>query len=53
MNKQYEIKLTTQFKKQLKVLKKQPNFDYDALDTVINILSNNELLPTKNIGIIY
>ena len=47
MNKQYEIKLTTQFKKQLKVLKKQPNFDYDALDTVINMLSNNELLPTK------
>ena len=28
---QYEIKLTNQFKKQLKKLKKQPNFDYNAI----------------------
>ena len=45
--KQYEIKLTNQFKKQLKRLKKQPNFDYNALDEVINILASNELLPAK------
>lgn len=47
MSKQYEIKLTTKFKKQLKIIRKQHNFNYDALDTVINILSNNELLPKK------
>lgn len=45
--KQYEIKLTTKFKKQLKKLHKQPNFNYDALDEVINILASNELLPAK------
>lgn len=46
--KQYEIKVTTKFKKQLKRLQKQPNFNYKALDTVINTLAANELLPTKN-----
>ncbi len=47
MNKQFDIKLTTRFKKQLKVLRQQPNFNYDELDKVINMLSNNELLPEK------
>ena len=47
MSKQYEVKLTTKFKKQLKIIRKQQNFNYDALDTVINMLSNNELLPKK------
>lgn len=45
--KQYEIKLTNQFKKQLKKLQKQPNFDYNALDEIINILASNEPLPAK------
>ena len=40
MNKQFDIKLTTRFKKQLKVLRQQPNFNYDELDKVINMLSN-------------
>lgn len=47
MKKQYEVKLTTKFKKQLKIVRKQSNFDYNSLDTVINMLSNNELLPAK------
>lgn len=47
MNKQFEIKLTTRFKKQLKAVRKQPNFNYNELDKVINMLSNNELLPEK------
>lgn len=45
--KRYEIKLTNQFKKQLKKLQKQPNFSYKALDEVINILASNDILPTK------
>ena len=45
--KQYEIKLTNKFKKQLKRLQRQPNFNYDALDKIINMLASNELLPTK------
>lgn len=45
--KQYEIKVTNKFKKQLKRIQKQSNFDYNALDEVINILASNELLPTK------
>ncbi len=47
MNKSLEIKLTTKFKKQLKIVRKQPNFNYDELDKVINILASNELLPSK------
>ncbi len=47
MNKRYELKLTTKFKKQLKVVRKQPNFDYNALDKIINMLANNEMLPVK------
>lgn len=44
---QYEIKLTTKFKKNLKKLQKQPNFNYDALDEVINILATGKQLPLK------
>ena len=47
MSKKFEIKLTTKFKKQLKTIRKQHGFNYDELDKVINILSNNELLPEK------
>ena len=45
--KQYEIKLTNHFKKQLKKLQKQPNFNYNALDEVINILASNDIFPSK------
>lgn len=45
--KQYEIKLTNQFKKQLKKIQRQPNFNYKALDEVINILASNDILPSK------
>ena len=45
--KQYDVKLTTKFKKQLKKLQKQPYFNYNALNEVIKILSNGELLPEK------
>lgn len=47
MNKKFEIKITSKFKKQLKQLRKQPTFNYNELNNVINILSNNELLPQK------
>ncbi len=47
MNKQFEIKLTTRFKKQLKAIRKQPNFNYNELDKVINMLSKNKTLPEK------
>ena len=45
--KRYEIKLTNQFKKQLKKLQKQHNFNYNALDEVIHILVSNDILPSK------
>lgn len=45
--KQYKIKLTNKFKKQLKRLQRQSNFNYKALNDVINILSSNKLLPAK------
>ena len=45
--KQYNIKLTNRFKKQLKKIQRQSNFDHKALDEVINLLSTNQLLPAK------
>ena len=47
MMKRYEIKLTNKFKKQLKKLQKQPNFNYDSLDEVINILAFFTFYSTK------
>lgn len=47
MMKQYEIKLTTKFKKQLKGLQKQKILDISALDEIITMLSSNQLLPMK------
>lgn len=43
----YEIKLTTRFKKDLKVLKKRGK-DLQVLGEVIDTLANGELLPLKN-----
>lgn len=45
--KQYDIKLTNKFKKQLKRLQHQSNFSYEALDEVIKLLSTNQILPAK------
>ena len=45
--KQYDVKLTTQFKKQLKGLQKQKKLDTDALNEIIELLSSNKLLPLK------
>ena len=45
--KQYNIKLTNRFKKQLKKIQRQSNFDCKALDEVITLLSTNQLLPAK------
>ncbi len=47
MKKQFEVLLTTKFKKQLKAIRKRPNFNYNELDKVINMLSNDEILPEK------
>jgi len=47
MSKKFEILLTTKFKKQLKIIRKRPDFNYDELDFVINRLSNDEKLPAK------
>jgi addiction module toxin, relE/stbE family len=42
----YEVKFTTQFKKDLKLAKKQ-NKNLDKLLEVIHLLSNGEKLETK------
>ena len=42
----YEVKFTTQFKKDLKLAKKQ-NKNLDKLLDVINLLSNGEKLEAK------
>lgn len=47
MTKQYKIKLTTKFKKQLKGLQRQKILDISALDEIITMLSTNQLLPVK------
>ena len=45
--KQYKIKITTKFKKQLKKMASQPHFKQEKLEEVINLLSNNKQLPYK------
>ena len=43
----YDIKLTNNFKKSLNKMRKQKNFDENALNTVIELLANDEVLPDK------
>ncbi len=43
----YYIKLTNNFKKSLDKMRKQKNFDENALNTVIELLANDEILPDK------
>ena len=43
----YEIKVTNSFKKSLNKIRTQKFFDEKALNTVIEILANDEILPDK------
>lgn len=43
----YDVVLTNKFKKQYAKIKKRPNFNKGELKNVINMLTNNELLPPK------
>lgn len=46
-NKKYDIQYTNKFKKQYSKIRKQQYFKQAEFEKVIEILSNNELLPTK------
>lgn len=46
-SKKYDIQYTNKFKKQYTKIKKQQYFKQSEFEKVIDILSNNELLPTK------
>ena len=43
----YDVILTNNFKKQYKKMKKQANFKKDELEKVIDMLLNNEILPSN------
>ena len=47
MNKTYQISFTNIFKKQYTKIKNNPSFKQEEFNKVINILSNNEVLPPK------
>ena len=47
MNKKYDIIFTNKFKKNYTKMKQQANFKNEEFERVIEILSNNELLPAK------
>lgn len=47
MNKQYDVVFTNKFKKNYAKIVKQTNFKNEEFEKVIEILSNNELLPAK------
>ena len=42
----YQIKMTSKFKKDLKIAKKR-NFDIDLLNEIVLMLANDILLPAK------
>ena len=46
-NHKYQIKFINTFKKQYSRIKKNPNFKQEEFNKVIEILSNNEILPEK------
>lgn len=46
-NKKYDIQRTNKFKKQFKKILKQPNFKQAEFEKVIEMLSNNKVLPAK------
>ena len=43
----YEIKMTSRFKKDLKTVKKRSNLDIDLLNEVVLMLANDITLPQK------
>ena len=43
----YQIKFVNTFKKQYIKIKNNPNFKQEEFNKVIEMLSNNEVLPTK------
>lgn len=47
MSKKYDIVFTNKFKKNYAKMKQQANFKNEEFERVIELLSNNELLPTK------
>ena len=47
MNKVYDIQATNKFKKQYSKIKKQKGFKKEEFETVLKLLSNNEVLPKK------
>ena len=47
MSKKYDIQYTNKFKKQYSKMKKQEHFKKSEFQKVIEILSNNQLLPPK------
>ncbi len=55
MNKRYDIVFTNKFKKNYIKMKQQTNFKNEEFEKVIEILSSNELLPSKynNIDNVY
>ena len=46
-NKIYQVKFTNIFKKQYLKIKSSPKFKQEEFDTVIKILSSNQILPPK------
>lgn len=47
MNKIYQVKFTTVFKKQYSKIKNNPNFKQEEFNYVIDLLSKNQILPQK------
>lgn len=43
----YEIKLTNQFKKDLKMVRKREFFDIELLNIIIEMLANDVVLPAQ------
>lgn len=46
-SRRFDIQYTNKFKKQYSKIKKKQNFRQEELEKVIEILSNNEVLPKK------
>lgn len=47
MNKKFDIQITNKFKEGYAKIRKQSNFKKEEFEKVIEMLSNNEVLPAK------
>ena len=47
MNKIYQVKFTTVFKKQYSKIKNNPDFKQEEFNHIIDLLSKNQILPQK------